>query len=472
MRIRLFGAAGEVTGSCTLVETDRARVLVDFGLHQGGPRVEARNRRFPAIRAPELDAVLLTHAHIDHSGRLPLLPDKGFAGPVYATDATVELCGILLRDAAHIQEEHAERTSRWRRRKGRAPASPLYRALDAEKAIGLFRGVAYDEWVDVAPGMRARWVEAGHILGSASIELRVEDGKDVKTIAFSGDVGPGGAPLLRDATPIEGADVVVLESTYGDRDHKSTEGTFDELIDIVAAARAENGKVLIPAFAVGRTQNLIYCIGELRREGRLEDPRVWIDSPMAIATTELYKRHKALFDEEAQEIIEAGRADPDEGSVLDFPGLRMARTPDESKALNPVGDGVIVISASGMCTGGRILHHLKHNLWLPHTHVVFVGFQADGTLGRRLVEGAKLVRVMGEQVAVKAQVHTLGGFSAHAGQSDLARWAKAAIGGRTKAVRVLLNHGENGPREKLRERLKQETGVEAELPEFGEIVEV
>lgn len=473
MRLTFLGAAGEVTGSCYLLETSRARVLIDFGAHQGGDQSEPRNRRFPpAIRPEALDAVLLTHAHIDHTGRVPLLTKSGYRGPIHATRATIDLAGILLRDAAYLHKMDAERDARHARERGKeAPPGPLFTLDDVEATLPLLRTVKYDEPVRVAEGVEATWVEAGHILGSASIHLKVHDpgGKGQapshRTIVFSGDIGPRGAPLLRDAVPPQHADVVVLESTYGDRDHRPLDKTLDELATILTDAFADGGrmrgKVLIPAFAVGRTQNLIYHIGMLRREGKIPEPEVWIDSPMAIETTELYRRHRELFDDECWAVINAG------DSCLHFPGLRYSRDRASSESLNG-RTGILVIAASGMCTGGRIVHHLRHNLGNPATHLLIVGFQAQGTTGRALVDGAKSVRIMGQDVEVRARVETLGGFSAHAGRSDLLWWMSAL----KVRPRVLLTHGEDMQRDRLREGLRDRFGIEAELPGFEESVEL
>lgn len=463
MRVQIFGAAGEVTGSCYLIETDRARVLVEFGLHQGGQDAEKLNRRMPPIRARELDAVVLTHAHLDHSGRLPQLVREGYAGAIHATHATCDLCDILLRDAAHLQEIDAERANRRRMRRGGRLEQPLYTSADVERTLPLFKGVAYGEWREVAPGVTCRWHDAGHILGSASVEMRCVDKGATRTIVFSGDIGPRGAPLLRNPSTFERADLVFLESTYGDRDHRPIEDTLDEFVSIVHDARTPQGKVLIPAFAVGRTQQLLYYIGALRRDGRIPDPVVYMDSPMAISTTELYCRHRDLFDAEALALLER------EDSCLRFPGLRVARSPEESMRINALGDGVIVLSASGMCTGGRILHHLKHNLWKDETHVVIAGFQARGTLGRRLVDGQQSVSIMGEKIRVRAKIHTLGGFSAHAGQSELVQWLAPM---RDSGPRVCLTHGEEGPRRALAERVRAEHRLDADLPGYGEVIDL
>lgn len=462
MRLTFFGAAGEVTGSCTQLGTSQASLLVDFGLHQGPPEVERRNERFPEIDFESLDAIVLTHAHLDHCGRLPLLAKNGFEGPIYATRATIDLCDILLRDAASIQESDAERLSRRRMRRGKAPVQPLYTGADAEAILTRFVPVDYEEPREVAPGVTARFIDAGHILGSASVELVCNDGSSEKTVVFSGDVGVRGTPLLRDPQTFDHADVLVLESTYGDRDHRSIDDTLSELTGILERAAGEGGKILIPAFAVGRTQNLIFYLGQMRRAGILADLPVYVDSPMATETTELYRSHREVFDEQAWAIINAGQ------SPLSFSGLHFTRSPDESKALNALEACHLIISAAGMMSGGRILHHLKHALWKESTHLIVVGYQAKGTLGRRIVDGAKSVRIMGEPVAVRAHLHTLGGLSAHAGKSGLVEWASSL---EKSNPRVLLNHGENAPRAALAKTLHSELGYACQTPEFGQSFE-
>jgi metallo-beta-lactamase family protein len=348
----------------------------------------------------------------------------------------------------------------------------LYAEADVERTLRLFDGVGYHEPREIAPGVTITMHDAGHILGSASVEMSIEEDGTRKVIALSGDIGPKGAPLLRDPEVVPRADLVVLESTYGDRDHRSLEDTLEELVTICTGARTPQGRVIIPSFAVGRTQQLVYFFGDLRRQGRLTDPRVFVDSPMATATTDLYRRHRELFDDECWAIINAG------DSCLSFPGLTFTRSHEESLALNRVGGGAIIISASGMCTGGRVLHHLKHSLWNEDAHVVIVGFQAKGTLGRKLVDGEVNVRVMGEPTLVRAKVHTLGGFSAHAGRSGLLEWAAGVKGtgtnGRAGASppRFVLTHGEDVPRERLAEGIRERLGAEVLMPGWGASVEV
>ncbi len=465
MRLTFFGAAGEVTGSCTLVETVDARFLVDFGLFQGAPGAERRNFRAPRFDPKSLDAVVLTHAHIDHCGRLPLLPRLGFAKPIHATSATCDLAGIMLRDSASVQSQDAARLTRRRQRLGRREAGPLYTIEDVERALPFLRPRNYSESFTVAPGVTARFHDAGHIIGAAIVELTVREGGSERTIVFSGDIGPAGAALMRDPALLHKADAVILESTYGDRDHKPLADTLDELAAILASARETGGKILIPAFAVGRTQSLIYHLGALRREGRIAaDTAVYIDSPMATSATALYARHREAFDDESWALIHRGL------SPLDFPNLEFTRSMQDSQRLNALDGGVVVIAASGMCTGGRILHHFKHNLWKPQTRVVIVGFQAAGTLGRALVDGARRVSVMGDPVVVRASIHTLGGLSAHAGQRDLLKWASAFTP--ASRPRVFLNHGENTAREALRERLTTLHGMQVDLPQRDQTFDI
>ncbi|MEX2219073.1 MAG: MBL fold metallo-hydrolase [Phycisphaerales bacterium] len=458
MRLTFYGAAGEVTGSCYLLETDRARVLIDFGLHQG--EQEARNRRPPPLNAPALDAVILTHAHLDHSGLMPLLGPAGYAGRVHATPATIDLTRVLLYDSAKLQEADAERATR----RGSAdlpPIEPLYGLAEVDALLAMLSPLPYWEEREVAPGVAAKLVDAGHILGSASVELTVtEKGRRLKVV-FSGDLGPRGAPLVRDPTELHETDVLILESTYGDRDHRSRAATIEELEGIAAGALGNRSKVLVPAFAIGRTQDLIYELGKLHRAGRFRS-QVFVDSPMATEATALYARHHTLLDGETRSIINGGE------SPLRFPGLEFVKTAQESKRLNGIDGGAVVIAGSGMCTGGRIVHHLKHGLPKPETEVVIVGFQAEGTNGRRLVNGQKVINLMGEPVPVKARIHTLGGLSAHAGQSGLVAWAQNF----NPRPRVFLTHGENKARAALAEKLKSLLGVDAAMPGYGEAVEL
>jgi len=480
MKLTFLGATGEVTGSSFLLETSRARLLLDLGLHQGGPGAELANRRRLPAGFSRLDAVVLSHAHIDHSGRLPLLPGVGCRAPVWCTPATADLAGILLPDSAHVQAHDSARWGRRRSERGRtgrrhsrdergmrgatsqsAAPGALYDMEDVEAVLQQFRPLRYRQEREIAPGVLLRLHDAGHILGSAVVDLTLQDGSRSLRLVFSGDIGGTHQPLLRDPVTPDGADVLLMESTYGDRNHRPPQATRDELLEILVAAHASGGKVLVPAFAVGRTQQILYELGEFQRAGRLPRMPVFVDSPMAISTTELYRRHRELFDAEAWALIDAGQA------PLDFPGLSFCRSPQESMALNDLAGPAVIIAASGMLTGGRIVHHLKHHAGSPDTHIVIVGFQARGTAGRALVEGRSQVRLMGESVTVNARVHTLGGFSAHAGQQELVGWVSPLAS--LQPVTYLV-HGEDPARLALADCLKSGLGLATHSPQPGQVI--
>lgn len=459
-RIHFRGAAGEVTGSQFLLQTRRSRVLFDCGFFQGGREQFARNARPFAFDPRALDALVLTHAHIDHVGLVPRLVREGFRGKIHATSGTCDLSRIMLLDSAAIQESNAERENRWRERAGRALVQPLYVKDDAEQALGLFTSEPYLEWVRVAEGVQVRFRRAGHILGAASIEARVADASSERRIVFSGDIGPKDDPLLLELDPPREGDLVLMESTYGDRDHRLKAETVLEFEGILAEAAASGGNVIIPVFAVGRAQEVIYHIGRLEEAGRMGVRHVILDSPMAIDVTELYRRH-----EDCCELDRSGlRAKP----VLATQNITFARTWEQSMAVN-FERGFIVLAASGMCEAGRVLHHLKHHLWKPETHVVMVGFQARGSLGRAIVDGTKSVRILGEEIAVRAKVHTLGGFSAHAGQSELLEWYGSF--GTPRPTPVLI-HGEDDRRVAFAAKLRERFGVEALLPRYESVLSV
>ncbi|HMQ30796.1 MAG TPA: MBL fold metallo-hydrolase [Chloroflexaceae bacterium] len=461
MRITLFGAAGEVTGSAYLVETARARVLVDFGMFQGGRDDDERNVVPRGLAPRQLDAVVLTHAHIDHTGRLPLLPKAGFTGPVFGTAATLETAELLLEDSARLQAGDLRHANRRRERAGLPLLEPPYDEGDVAEIVGRFRSLPYDQPVEVAPGVRVELVEAGHVLGSASIRLTTDDGDREKIVVFSGDVGPSGAPLLRDPGRLEGADLVFLEATYGDRDHRPFAETEAEFAAVIAAAVARRGKILIPSFAVGRAQAILFYLAELFRRRVVAPFPIYLDSPLAIKATRIYSRHPELADEDWDEEHERRRL------RRDLATLELCETADESRALNDKRGPCAIIAGSGMCTGGRILHHLRHNLWRRETAVLIVGYQGVGTLGRALVDGVNPVTIFGEPVAVRASIHTINGLSAHAGQSELLAWlAPLAAGG----ARVALTHGEERGRAPLARLIEQRHRIACELPAFGETI--
>ncbi len=463
MKITTLGAAGgEVTGSAYLVQTKSARVLVDCGMFQGGKHADSLNRP-PVPAGRKLDAVVITHGHLDHTGRLPLLAKTGYTGPVYATPATIELSALIIRDSAHLQAADAERINRKRERAAEPPMEPLYTAAHAEAVIQCFKPVPYRQPVAVAPGIQAIWAEAGHLLGSASIQLIVEDDGRQKRVVFSGDLGPKDAPILRDADPFRRADLVFLESTYGDRDHQPLGETIEEFNRIVHDAVGRGGKILVPTFAVGRTQLLLTLLSRMFRKKLVRPFPIFLDSPMAIKATEIYTHHKELFDDELLKYL-AQKPMQD-----DLRTLQLCPTAEDSKKINDQPGPCLIMAGAGMCTGGRILHHFKANLWKPDTHVLIVGYQGDGSLGRRLVNGEKFVQLFGEKIAVKAQIHTLGGFSAHAGQTDLLAWFNVIA---PSKPRVVLTHGEDGPRTTLAKLIQQRYKLKPQLPKLNETIEV
>jgi metallo-beta-lactamase family protein len=463
MKIKIIGAAGgEVTGSAYYVQTKSASVLVDCGLFQGGKKSEALNRP-PTGPKQKLDAVLLTHGHLDHTGRLPLLAKRGHTAPIFATPATIEMTGLILRDSARIQAGDAERQNRKRARAGEAPLEPLYTPGHAEAVIQRLQPVPYQQPVTVAPGIQAIWAESGHMLGSASIQLLVQEDGKTKRIVFSGDLGPKGALILKDFEPFQHADLVFLESTYGGHDHRPFAETVEEFVRIVKETVEQRGKILVPTFAVGRAQLLTTLLAGMFRRKKVRPFPIFLDSPMAIEATNIYARHRELFDEQATKFI------AERPLREDLKTLTMSVNAEDSKKINDVPGPCLIMAGAGMCNAGRILHHLKQNLWKPDTHVLIVGYQSRESLGRRLVEGEKLVSIHGEKVAVKATVHTLGGFSAHAGQTDLLTWFRAIA---PSKPRVILTHGEDGPREALAQKIQQQFKLKSTLPAMGDTIEV
>lgn len=485
MKITFLGAAGgHVTGSAHLLETSRARVLVDFGTFQGEPGDEKQLNVVPEQLKPEtLDVIVLTHAHLDHIGRLPLLMRAGWHGAIWATPATIDLVGLLLRDACRIHLQDLERAERKRQGAGAAPAGggsgvkPVqaeaprvpgaqWDERDVEAVLHCLRPAPYNTPYEVAPGVSVVMKEAGHILGSTHLRVTLEDGGQKKCVSFSGDLGPVGMPILRDLDPFfgDGDDMVLLESTYGDREHRSFKETVAQFQAILKDAVEAKAKVLIPSFAVGRAQLLVYLINEMFKAGELPEFPVYLDSPMAIEATRIYCHHPELHDE-ASKLLGGVCAI---GSVK---WLHPCPTADDSKRINDAKGPFVVLAGAGMCTGGRILHHLRHGLSNPGVHVVIAGFQAKGGLGRLLVDGKKTVSVLGDEVEVKAQIHTLGGFSAHAGRNGLINWMASAKT-MAKKPRVMLVHGEDKPRQALASGLREKYDIQSHLPQMGEVAEL
>jgi metallo-beta-lactamase family protein len=463
MKITVLGAGGgEVTGSCYFVETSQARVLVDCGLFQGTEGAGGLNRP-PLADSARLDAVVLTHAHLDHVGRLPLLAQTGFTGPIYATPATIEMTGLILRDAAKIQTQEAERQNRKNPDAREKPVEPIYTMEEAETILKQLRPVPYDEPVPVAPGLRACFAEAGHMLGSTSIKLFIDEAGVERKVVFSGDLGPKGAPILRDYDTFTQADVVFLESTYGDRDHKPYAETVAQFTGIVKQSVAQKGKMLVPTFAVGRAQLLTLLLASIFRQKIIPPFPVFLDSPMAIEASRIYARHQELFDEDMIAYLKDGPLSQDLAT------MKMSASADDSKAINNCPGPCFIMAGAGMCTAGRILHHLRHNLGDPQAHVIIVGYQARGSLGRMLVDGAKKVTIFGDPFVVRAQIHTLGGFSAHAGQTDLLKWFEVIA---PVKPRLFLTHGENSPRKTLANLISRRFGINAGLPALGEVIEI
>lgn len=461
IKLRFFGAAGEVTGSCHILQIGQKQVLLDCGLIQGSPKNEARNRDPFPFDPGEIDAVVLSHAHIDHSGRLPLLVKRGFRGTIYCQNATVDLVKILLLDAANISASDAERENRKRERKGLRLIEPLFSRGDVQLVLKRLKGAKYLDPVDVVPGLQVTFRDAGHILGSTIVDLQLRQGDVRKRLVFSGDLGQFETPILHDPATIESADLVIMESTYGGRDHRDRQHTIEELGEVVKSAHG-TGNILIPAFAIGRSQEILYEFGQKYRQWRLPDWHVFLDSPMAIEASEVYWDYPHLYDEDATKL----RKELNEMPPLK--NLHLTRTAGESRVINKMQTGAIVIAGSGMCNGGRILHHLKHNLWRPEAHVIIAGYQARGSLGRLLVEGKARVKVHGETLQVKATIHTIGGLSAHGDRGDLARW----YGQIKNKPPVYLVHGETDSSAALKAKLQTDFACKVYQPAAGDEVDL
>ena len=456
MDIVFHGAAGEVTGSCHRVEVAGKRVLLDCGMVQGDRAAEERNAADFPFDPKTIDVLVLSHAHIDHTGRVPLLVKRGFAGPIFTHEATIDLATIMLADSANIAVIDAEHDNR-HLQPGQKPSVPLYTQDDVDAATKLMRPIEYGAPMEILPGVRVTLRDAGHILGSATVEIDADEKGSTRKLVFTGDLGPNGTPILCDPAPVPAADLVVMESTYGDRLHKSREDTIAELASIFAAAHQDGGNVVIPAFAVGRTQELLYFFAEHFDAWNLGAFKLFLDSPMAIRVTAAYDRHEDLFDAEAKQLW-ATRPQP-----LRLPNLTFTADGEASRRINEIHDHAVIMAGSGMCTGGRIRHHLRHNLANPAAHIVFVGYQAHGTLGRTIMQGAKHVRLFGDDIPVRAHVHTVGGLSAHADKDGLSTWYGKIAG----HPPVCLVHGEDPGRSKLADELKGKWGSKVTLPVPG-----
>lgn len=464
MRLEFLGAAHTVTGSCHLLETGEDRYLIDCGMFQGAKRIREYNYDAFSFNPADIDGMLLTHAHVDHCGLVPKLVREGFKGTVYATQATCDLVRIMLPDSAHIQESDAELMNRKGRRRGDEPIQPLYGVDDAMDALKQFAPVPYDQELRLSDNLRVFFRDAGHILGSAILEIYVKEGDKETKLVFSGDLGQPDQPLLRDPTIIHGADFVITESTYGDRLHQ----LYDKetaLIEIVNETMDRGGNLIIPSFAVGRTQTLLYYFYRLHCEGRLDpDIPIIIDSPLAINATRVFLKNFRDFDEESLKVF--GK----EGKVPNFAQVHLCETAAESRALNTSEGSAIIISASGMADAGRVLHHLKHNLWRPESTILFVGYQAEGCLGRRLIDGITRVRVLGEEIAVKAQIKSLDGFSAHADANQIMSWLGEIRD--PKPAKIFIVHGEAPAQEALKSRIQKELGIECYIPFRGDLAKI
>lgn len=468
MQISFLGAARTVTGSCFMVTTNKYKFLVDCGMFQGQNKEVMLNVDDFTFAPNTIDFMFLTHAHIDHSGRIPKLYNDGFSGKIYTTKATADLCSIMLPDSGHIQEMEIEWINRKRIRAGKHPVPPLYTAEVAADSLKLFEPCSYDEVLEVNQDIKVRFRDAGHMLGSAIIELWIrEDGKETKVV-FTGDLGNNDTPILKNPELVGSADILVMESTYGDRNHKEREDRFERFVDIVNETIDKGGSVVIPSFAVGRTQEIVYGLNQNKNrfkdkyETILKTP-VYIDSPLAISATEIYKNNPQCYDEEAKRYIMENK------NPVDFPTLKLSRTVDESKAINENSEPAIIISASGMCEAGRIRHHLKHHLWEENSTILFVGYQAIGTLGRRLVDGEKQVRIFGEDITVKARIEYIEGFSGHADQKALINWLNSF---EKKPETVFVVHGEPEAQDIFASIVTDTFGIRTIIPNRGDVFEI
>ncbi|WP_425057738.1 Ribonuclease [Sporomusa carbonis] len=459
MRLTFLGAAGMVTGSSYLLEIGQKKYLVDCGMFQGSKAIAALNRRPFLYNPADIDGVLLTHAHIDHSGLLPRLCKSGFKGPIYATKVTAELCSIMLPDSGHIQEFDAEIANRKGQRAGHKHVDPLYTVEEAYECLKQFSPVAYDSEVKLADEITVKFREAGHILGSSMVEIWVTENNETAKFLFSGDLGQPDQPIIKDPAIIDHADYIVVESTYGARKHEISD-PVELLAQYINASVEKGGNIIIPSFAVGRTQTILYHLHKLFKAGLIPDIPVIIDSPLAISATNIFLHNSQEYDSEAYDMLYKDHDHP-----LSMPQLTFTKTSDESKTINKMDRPAIIISASGMADAGRILHHLKHNLWRPECTVLFVGYQAQGSLGRRLLEGIKRVKIMGEEISVKAKIYNLEGFSAHADRDQLIAW----LGNfQNKPANIFVVHGEQDMSVPFAQLIERQLGISTYVPRYGD----
>lgn len=471
IKLQFLGAAQNVTGSRHLLQADGTNILVDCGLYQER-QLKARNWDPFPIPPKDIDAVLLTHAHLDHCGLLPKLVREGFKGKIYCTAATSEIAKIILLDSAHLQEEDAEFKRKRHEREGRKgpyPEIPLYTAEQAEASFQHFKPIEYKKTIDIENGVEATFYDAGHVLGSSMIKVRIPlngqsrtvSGEQSRTILFSGDVGRPHRPIVRDPSCIDHADYVLIESTYGDRLHQHVEDTKKTIAEVINSAKKAGGNVIIPSFALERSQEVLYYINELFLENKIPHLMVFLDSPMASSITKVFQKHKELYDKEMAEYIRQNE------SPFNFPGLKMAGTTDESKAINNIKGTSIIIAGSGMCTGGRVKHHLVNNITRPESTIMFVGYQAIGTLGRRIVDGEKEVRILGQKYPVKAKIVQVGGFSSHADKNELLKWL-SCLGKPPK--KIFIVHGESDSAHQFGDFIKEKTGWQVTVPAYQDEV--
>ncbi|MCF7816898.1 MAG: MBL fold metallo-hydrolase [Kiritimatiellales bacterium] len=463
IKLNFFGAAKNVTGSCYYVEVNGVRLLIDCGLYQERDFKPRNWADFP-VPANTIDAVLLTHAHLDHCGRLPKLVKEGFKGTIYATPATAEIANIIMLDSAHIQEEDVKHKKLRHERSGKTSPfayEPLYTTEDAEKTNSFFKKVGYKTAIPVGEGITAEFFEAGHVFGSSMIKVTVAQGGETRTILFSGDIGRWNLPIMRDPTQFEQADYVLMESTYGDRTHGEVADIPGELARIINETHQAGGNIIIPSFALERTQELLYHLNNLLKENRIPHLVAFVDSPMAVKITDVFNKHPELYDEVTMAQVNAG------DRPYDFPGLTMSRTVDQSKAINQIKGTAIIIAGSGMCTGGRVKHHLKNNIDRPECTILFVGYQAFGTLGRQILEKPETVRIFGEEQPVRARIEKISGFSAHADRDELLRWVSSI---KTPPRKVFITHGEASVAASFGEFLHGKTGWNCVVPEYGQEV--